>query len=185
MCHFCLYFTVYAPLSGSSRHLSRQPPSLPASLFTVCPSRFTHLRQIFRNTPSTAGNSMSSSERPSPEPLLTNEAPPAVLGEREFWKCSESLKCFELQGLGHPSRTLEGNCRKRSESVSGVFPEFFRNFFRKVPAALGVWPRTPRIVAGKHRNCRNQESNPDWHVSLEGLLCLGRTSFGGHPYQFS
>ena len=31
-------------------------------------------------------------------------------------------------------------CRS-SESVSGVFPEFFRNFFRKVPAVLGVWPR--------------------------------------------
>ena len=30
--------------------------------------------------------------------------------------------------------------RKRSESVSGVFPEFFWNFFRKVPAVLGVWP---------------------------------------------
>ena len=47
--------------------------------------------------------------------------------------------------LGDPSRTLEGNSRKRSESVSGVFPEFFRNFFRKVPAVLGVWPRTSAI----------------------------------------
>ena len=28
--------------------------------------------------------------------------------------------------MGHPSRTLDGNSRKRSESVSGVFPEFFR-----------------------------------------------------------
>ena len=27
-----------------------------------------------------------------------------------------------------------------SESVSGVFPKSFRNFFRKVPAVLGVWP---------------------------------------------
>ena len=95
----------------------------------------------FRNTPSTAGNSMTSSERPSPEPIPEKEASPAVLGGREFWKRSGSLKCFELKGLGHPSRTLEGNSRKRSESVSGVFPEFFRNFFRKVPAVLGVWPR--------------------------------------------
>ena len=63
---------------------------------------------------------------------------------REFWKCSGAFKCLELQGLGHPSRTLEGNSRKRSESISGVFPEFFRNFLRKVPAVLGVWPtRTP------------------------------------------
>ena len=47
----------------------------------------------------------------------------------------EAFKCLELQGLGDPSRTLEGNSRKRSESVSEVFPEFFRNFFRKVPQA--------------------------------------------------
>ena len=32
-----------------------------------------------RNTLSAAGNSMSSSERPSPEPLLKKEASPAVL----------------------------------------------------------------------------------------------------------
>ena len=61
---------------------------------------------------------------PSPEPLPKKEAPPAVLGGREFWKCSGILKCLELQGWGDPSRTLEGNSRKRSESVSGVFPEF-------------------------------------------------------------
>ena len=67
---------------------------------------------------------MTSSERPSPEPILKKEASPAVLRGREFWKCSGSLKCLELQGLGDPSRTLKANSRKRSESVSGVFPEF-------------------------------------------------------------
>ena len=50
----------------------------------------------FRNPPSTAGNSMTSSERPSPEPILKKEASPAVLGGREFWKRSGSLKCLEL-----------------------------------------------------------------------------------------
>ena len=94
--------------------------------------------QCFRNAPSTAGNSTTGSERPSPEPLLKKEASPAVLGGREFWiHALEAFKCLELQGLGHPSRTLEGNSRKRSESVSG---EFFRNFLRKVPAVLGVQP---------------------------------------------
>ena len=34
---------------------------------------------------------MTGSERPSPEPLLTREASPAVLGGREFWKCSGAL----------------------------------------------------------------------------------------------
>ena len=91
----------------------------------------------FRNTLSTAGTSMTGSERPSPEPLLKKEASPAVLGGRECWKCSGAFKCLEFQGLGHPSRTLEGNSRKRSESVSGVFLEFFQNFLRKVPAVLG------------------------------------------------
>ena len=37
---------------------------------------------FLRNTPSTAGNSMTGSERPSPEPLLKKEASPAVLGGR-------------------------------------------------------------------------------------------------------
>ena len=50
----------------------------------------------FRNTPSTAGNSMTSCERASPEPILKKEASPAVLGGREFWKRSGSLKCLEL-----------------------------------------------------------------------------------------
>ena len=36
----------------------------------------------YRNTPSTAGNSMTGSGTPSPEPLLKKEAPPAVLGGR-------------------------------------------------------------------------------------------------------
>ena len=71
-----------------------------------------------------------------PEPLLKKEASPAVLGGRECWKCSGGFNCLELQGLGHPSRTLEGNSRKRFESVSGVFPDFFRNFLWKVPAVL-------------------------------------------------
>ena len=83
---------------------------------------------------------MTGSERPSPEPLLNKKNVPSRTGGRQFWKCSGASKCLELQCLGDPSRTLEGNSRKRSESVSGVFPEFFRNFFRKVPAVLGAWP---------------------------------------------
>ena len=37
---------------------------------------------IVRNSPSTAGNSMTDSDTPSPEPLLKKEASPAVLGGR-------------------------------------------------------------------------------------------------------
>ena len=79
---------------------------------------------------------MTSSERPSPEPILKKEAPPAVLGGDNSGNALEASNA-----LNHPSRTLEGNSRKSSESVSGVFPEFFRNLFRKVPAVLGVWPK--------------------------------------------
>ena len=53
MCYFCLQFTVYEPFSGRSRHLSRQPPFLPASQFTVCTSRVARLQSkviFFRST---------------------------------------------------------------------------------------------------------------------------------------
>ena len=43
---------------------------------------------------------LTSSERPSPEPLLKKEASPAVLAGREFWKRSGSLKCLEITGFG-------------------------------------------------------------------------------------
>ena len=58
-----------------------------------------------------------------------------------LWKPENALN-YSAWGIpaGDPSRTLEENFRKRSRSVSGVFPEFFRNFFRKVPDVVGVWP---------------------------------------------
>ena len=58
------------------------------------PSR--NLRKNWSDTPSTAGNSMTGSERPSPGPLLKKEASPSHTGGGEFWKCSGSLKCLEL-----------------------------------------------------------------------------------------
>ena len=70
------------------------------------------------------GNSMTSSKRPSPKPLLKKEVSPAVLRGRRFWKCSGSFKCLELEGLEDPSRTLEGNSRK----ALMVFPGSFLNF---------------------------------------------------------
>ena len=98
-------------------------------------------RGKIRNTPSTAGNSMADSERPSPEPLLKKEASPAVLGGENSGNALEASHTFNYRVWGIPAVLSRGNSRKRSESVYGVFPEFFRNFFRKVPAVLGVWPR--------------------------------------------
>ena len=82
-----------------------------------------------KNALSTAGKSMTSSERLSLEQLLKKEASPAALSGREFQKCSGGFKCLLfvfiiIKGLGDPSRTLEGNSRKSSERVSEVFPEF-------------------------------------------------------------
>ena len=82
---------------------------------------------FFRNTLSTAGNSMTSSEMPSSQPLLKKKGAPSR---------TEGERILEMQ-LGVLSRTLEGNFWKNSESVSGIFPENFQNFLRKVPAVTG------------------------------------------------
>ena len=67
---------------------------------------------------------MTGSERPSLEPLLKKEASPAVLGGKEenSGNALEPSNALNYSVLGHPSHTLEGNSRKSSESVSGVFP---------------------------------------------------------------
>ena len=94
---------------------------------------------------------MTGSERPSPEPLLKKEAPPAVLGGENSGNALEASNALNYRVWGIPGRTLEGNSRKRSESVSGVFPESFRNLFRRVPAVLGVWPnKNLRIIVGEN-----------------------------------
>ena len=72
----------------------------------------------------TAGNSMTCSERRSPEPLLRKEASPAL----------------ELWGWGFPVVPTRGIPRKALRAFLGVFPEFWRNVFRKFPAVLGAWP---------------------------------------------
>ena len=54
------------------------------------------MKHSLRNTLSTAGNSMSRSERSSPEPLPKKEASPAVPGGSQFWKYSGGFKCLEV-----------------------------------------------------------------------------------------
>ena len=89
------------------------------------------LENLTKNTLSTAGNAMTRSERPSPEPLLKKEASPAVLRGREFWKCSGSCRLWWIPAV--LSRGIPGNALR-------AFPEFFWIFVRKVPSVLGVWP---------------------------------------------
>ena len=65
---------------------------------------------LIRDTPSTAGNSMTGSERPSPEPLLKKEASPAALGGRE--KSGNALEASNALNYRIPavlSRGMPGN----------------------------------------------------------------------------
>ena len=80
---------------------------------------------------------MTSSERPSPEPSLKKEAPPAVLGGGDnSGNALEASNALNYRAWGIPPVLSTGIPGKALRA----FPEFFRNFFRKVPAVLGVWP---------------------------------------------
>ena len=57
----------------------------------------------FRNALSTAGNSMTSSERPSPEPLLKKEAPPAALGGENSGNALEASNALNYRVWGIPA----------------------------------------------------------------------------------
>ena len=72
--------------------------------------------------------------------LWKKKRPQPYWGGDNSGNALESSNALNYRAWGIPARTLDGNSRKRSESVSGVFLESFRNFFWKVPAALGVWP---------------------------------------------
>ena len=72
---------------------------------------------------STAGNSMTSSERPSPEPLPKKEAPPAVLGGDSSGNELEASNALFYRVWGMPavlSTGIPGNALR-------AFPGSFRN----------------------------------------------------------
>ena len=80
-------------------------------------------RTPIRNTLSTVGKSMTSSGRPSPEPILKKEASPSVLRGRErekLWR----RQMHQVTGFGSSRLCSWGESRKKSESVSGAFQEF-------------------------------------------------------------
>ena len=127
--------------------------------------------------PVTAGNSMTSSERPSPEPILKKEASPAVLGGENSGNALEASNALNYRAWGIPavlSREIPGNALR-------AFPGSlwsFRNFFRKVPAVLGVWPRNARLfIILFVRNFWRVRSqfwlrvrNSDWIILFEVVL---------------
>ena len=93
----------------------------------------------FRNTPSTAGNSMTGSERPSPEPLLKKEASPAVLGGENSGNALEPSNALKCRAWGIPAVLSRGIPGKALRAFPGSSRIFFWNFFRKLPAVLGLW----------------------------------------------
>ena len=103
------------------------------------------LSTCFRNTLSTARNSMTSSERPSPEPLLKKESLPQPYWAREnSGNALEASNALNDRVWGIPAvlaRKIAGNALR-------AFPEeIFRIFSGKflpetLPAVLGaLWPR--------------------------------------------
>ena len=76
------------------------------------------------NTPSTAGNSMTGSGRPSPEPLLKKEAPPAVLGGHHSGNALEASNALNYRFWGIPAVLSTGI----PANALRAFPGSFRNF---------------------------------------------------------
>ena len=116
-----------------------------------------------RNTPSTAENSMTGCKRPSPERLLKKEASPAVLGKRI--NALEASNALNSRAWGIPavlSREIPGKALR-------AFPGSFRNFFRKVPAVLGVWPNL-EILGVKRLFC----NDPCWSSEIKSDDALAR-----------
>ena len=78
---------------------------------------------------------MTSSERPSPEPILKKEASPAVLRGREFsGNALEASSDLNYWVWGVPSRAVQGKSGKSSGSVSRVF---FPEFPPETPSRIG------------------------------------------------
>ena len=86
-------------------------------------------RMSVRHALSTTGNSMTSSERPSPEPLLKKETSSAVLRGRELWKCSRSLNTLNYRAWGIPAVPSRGIPGYALRAFLGSFRNFSWNFF--------------------------------------------------------
>ena len=96
---------------------------------------------IFRNTLSTAGNSMTGSEGPSPEPLLKKRGVPR--GGDNSGNALEASNALNYRGWGIPavlSTGIPGNALR-------AFPGSFRNFSGIFPEFLPESPSRTRGVA--------------------------------------
>ena len=91
-------------------------------------------RLFFRNALSAAGNSMTSSERPSPEPLLKKEASPAVLRGENSGNALEASNALNYRAWGFPAVLSRGIPGKAPRAFPGSFWRgLFRNFLDFLP----------------------------------------------------
>ena len=126
--------------SGSSSPCcnSRPRSSSPGSS-CCCPQRI-------RDTPSTAGNSMTSSERPSPEPLWKKRRPQPYWGGENSGNALEASNALNCRVWGIPavlSRGIPGNALR-------AFPGSFRSFSGissgKSQPYWGCGPKDPAVL---------------------------------------
>ena len=101
---------------------------------------------LLRNTPSTAGNSMTGSERPSPEPLVKKEASPAKLGGENSGNALEPSNALNCRVWEIPAVLLRGIPGNALRAFPVVFPEFFR-------ISSGKSSRTPEPLK-YDKNCQ-------------------------------
>ena len=111
------------------------------------PHTFSFTKKL-TNALSTAGNSMTSSERPSPEPILKKEASPAVPGGREnSGNALDASNALNYRVWGIPavlSTEIPGNALR-------AVPVSFRNFSGissgKSQPYWGCGPETARFTS--------------------------------------
>ena len=132
--------------------------------------------RCIRNVPSTAGNSMGSSERPSLEPILKKEASPAVLGGGEnSGNALEASNALNYRIWGIPavlSRGIPGNALR-------AFPGSVRNF-----SGISSGKSQPYLGCGPMHFCSPRCESRDVRArdgtetgDLCSAMCIAETTF--------
>ena len=140
---------------------------------------------LFRNTLSTAVNSMTSSERPSPEPILKQGGVPSrAEGELE---ASNALKYRDLRVWRIPdalSRGIPGNA-PRAFPAFFFFQIFFPEFLTESPSCTGGMAsncveghlmRHPGVPEHRKQGLREMDSNPFFIWGGTKWACLTQES---------
>ena len=84
---------------------------------------------------------MTSSERPSSEPLLKEKRRPQPYGgEENSGNALEPSNALNYRAWGIPAVLSRGIPGKALRAFPGSLRNIFTEFLRKVPAVLGVWP---------------------------------------------